>query len=241
MKLTTILFDLDGTLLPMDNDSFTKGYFKLLASKMSTYGYKPEQLVDAVWAGTAAMVRNNGSQSNETVFWDKFSEIYSKEKTLKDKAIFEDFYAKDFGAAKTLCGYNKKAEKTIQKVKELGYRVALATNPIFPKIATESRIRWAGLSPEDFELCTTYENTCYCKPNPEYYRDIAERLGVQPEECLMVGNDVTEDMIAETVGMKVFLLSNCLINKERKDINQYPRGSFEQLLQFIKNERMECL
>ena len=241
MKLTTIIFDLDGTLLPMDNDYFTKGYFKLLASKMSTYGYEPKQLEDAVWAGTAAMVRNNGSQSNETVFWDTFSEIYGKEKILKDKAIFEDFYAEDFETAKTLCGYNKKAEKTIQKVKQLGYRVALATNPIFPKIATESRIRWAGLAPEDFELCTTYENTCYCKPNPEYYWDIAERLGVQPEECLMVGNDVTEDMIAETVGMKVFLLSNCLINKERKDINQYPRGSFEQLLQFIKKERMECL
>ncbi|MGN0180729.1 MAG: HAD family hydrolase, partial [Monoglobaceae bacterium] len=88
---------------------------------------------------------------------------------------------------------------------------------------------------------TTYENIGYCKPNPEYYREIAKRLGVQPEECLMVGNDVTEDMIAETVGMKVFLLSNCLINKERKDINNYPRGSFIQLLQFIEKDRMECL
>ena len=65
MKLTTILFDLDGTLLPIDNDAFTKGYFKLLAVKLAPHGYEPKQLVDAIWAGTAAMVKNDGTKSNE--------------------------------------------------------------------------------------------------------------------------------------------------------------------------------
>lgn len=232
--IKAVLFDLDGTLLPMDQDEFTKGYFKLLAAKLAAYGYEPKQLTDTIWAGTAAMVKNNGKQSNEAVFWEKFSEIYGKEKALKDKSLFDDFYAQSFDEAKSFCGYHAKAAETVRTAQQLGYRVVLATNPIFPKSATESRIRWTGLSPEDFELCTTYENTCYCKPNPEYYRDIAERLGVQPEECLMAGNDVAEDMIAETVGMKVFLLTNCLINKERKDINLYPRGSFDQLLNYIR-------
>ena len=54
-----------------------------------------------------------------------------------------------------------------------------------------------------------------------------------------MGNDVTEDMIAESVGMKVFLLTDCLINRERKDINYYCRGSFDQLLQFIL-QNAEC-
>ena len=71
MELTTVLFDLDGTLLPMDNDEFTKGYFKLLAQKMGPYGYEAGQLVDSIWAGTAAMVRNDGTQSNEAAFWEK--------------------------------------------------------------------------------------------------------------------------------------------------------------------------
>ena len=119
----------------------------------------------------------------------------------------------------------------------MGLRVALATNPIFPAVATESRIRWAGLEPEDFELYTTYENIGYCKPNPDYYREIAKRLGVQPEECLMVGNDVTEDMVAQSIGMQVFLLTDCLINKERKDISLYPRGSFLQLLDHIETHQ----
>lgn len=232
MKITTILFDLDGTLLPMDNDEFTKGYFKLLAAKLAPHEYEPKQLVEAIWAGTAAMVKNDGKQSNESAFWKKFSEIYG-EKMVADKPLFDEFYEKDFQKAKELCKVNPKAAIAVHTVKEMGFQVALATNPIFPASATERRIRWAGLEPEDFELYTTYENIGYCKPNPDYYREIAKRLGVEPEQCLMVGNDVTEDMIAETVGMKVFLLSDCLINKERKDIDQYKRGGFDQLLEYI--------
>lgn len=234
MKLTTVLFDLDGTLLPMDNDVFTKGYFKLLAAKLAPYGYEPKQLVDAVWAGTAAMVKNDGKSSNEEKFWQKFSEIYG-EKAVTDKPIFDEFYAKEFQNAKSECGYNPKAAETVRKVKEMGLRTVLATNPIFPHKATESRIRWAGLKPEDFELYTTYENTGFCKPNPDYYKDIINRIGVNADECLMVGNDVTEDMVAKTIGMKVFLLTDCLINKAEKDISEYPNGNFDQLMVFIQN------
>ena len=107
--------------------------------------------------------------------------------------------------------------------------------PIFLAAAMKFRIRWAGLQPEDFELYTTYENSCFCKPNPDYYRDILKKMNITAEECLMVGNDVTEDMVAKTLGMKVFLLTDCLINKNGKNIDDYPNGSFEQLTDFIKN------
>ena len=239
MKLTTALFDLDGTLLPMDNDAFTKGYFKLLAAKLAPHGYDPRQLVDGIWAGTAAMVANDGSQSNEAAFWKKFAGIFG-EKALADKPLFDEFYEKEFQTAKGLCGLNPNAAIAVHTVKEMGLRVALATNPIFPAVATQSRIRWAGLEPEDLELYTTYENIGYCKPNPDYYREITTRLGIRPEECLMVGNDVTEDMVAGETGMQVFLLTDCLINKERKDISVYPRGSFRQLIDFIESQCREC-
>lgn len=233
MKLTTVLFDLDGTLLPMDNDAFTKSYFKLLAAKLAPYGYESKPLVDAVWAGTAAMVKNDGKSSNEEKFWQKFFEIYG-EKAVTDKPIFDEFYEKEFQKAKSVCGYNPKAAETVRKVKEMGLRTVLATNPIFPHNATESRIRWAGLEPEDFELYTTYENTGFCKPNPDYYKDIINRIGVNANECLMVGNDVTEDMIAKSIGMKVFLLTDCLINRSGKDISEYSNGDFDRLIDFIK-------
>ena len=136
-----------------------------------------------------------------------------------------------------MCGYNPKAAEAVRLAKEIGFRVVLATNPIFPAVATESRIRWAGLTPADFELYTTYENIGFCKPNPSYYLEITSRLNVAPEECLMVGNDVTEDMAAKSAGMEVFLLTDCLINREGKDIAQYRHGDFDRLLGFLREEK----
>ena len=110
----------------------------------------------------------------------------------------------------------------------------LATNPLFPAIATRQRIRWAGLEPEDFQFVTTYENSRFCKPNPEYYRDLLDKLGKDPESCLMVGNDVDEDMIpARAVGMEVFLLTDCLLNRSGADISSYPQGGFTELKDFL--------
>ena len=238
MKLTTILFDLDGTLLPMDNDAFTRGYFRLLAAKLAPHGYEPKQLVDGIWAGTAAMVRNDGSRTNEKAFWDKFSGIFG-EAVLEDLPLFEEFYEKDFQAAKDFCGFNPDAAATVRAVKELGLHAVLATNPIFPAVATRSRIRWAGLQPEDFELYTTYENIGLCKPNPDYYREIMKRLGVRPEECLMVGNDAPEDMAAAETGMRVFLLTDCLLNRDNRDISVWPHGGFPQLMDYIKSQCRE--
>lgn len=238
MKLTTILFDLDGTLLPMDNDAFTKGYFRLLAAKLAPHGYEPKQLVDGIWAGTAAMVKNDGSRTNEKAFWDRFSSIFG-EAVLEDLPLFEEFYETDFQAAQAFCGFNPDAAATVQAVKALGLRAVLATNPIFPAVATRSRIRWAGLTPEDFALYTTYENIGLCKPNPDYYREIMRRLGVRPEECLMVGNDATEDMAAAETGMRVFLLTDCLLNRENKDISTWPHGGFPQLMDYIESQCRE--
>ena len=85
-NLKAVLFDLDGTLLPMDNAEFTKGYFKLLAARLAPLGYEPKQLVDAVWAGTAAMVKNDGSRSNEAAFWARFTESYG-ERALQDLPV----------------------------------------------------------------------------------------------------------------------------------------------------------
>ena len=232
MRIKTVMFDLDGTLLPMDQDQFTKYYFGLLAKKLAPYGYNAEQLVSGIWAGTAAMVKNNGSCTNEEAFWKKFCALMG-EKVLEDKPLFEEFYRVEFQGARASCGFAPQAAGLVKKLKAAGCRVLLATNPIFPAIATENRIRWAGLEPEDFELYTTYENACRCKPNPDYYRDILSSMKLDPSECLMVGNDATEDTAAGLAGMQVFLLTDCLINEENKDISQWPHGGFDELEKFI--------
>ena len=232
MSITTVLFDLDGTLLPMDTDTFIKAYFGGLAKKMAPHGYDGEKLIGAIWSGTKAMIVNTGEKINEEIFWDVFASIMGSE-ICNDQKYFDEFYANDFCKVKDFCGYDPRAAKAVKSIKEKGFRIALATNPFFPSTATEQRIGWTGLSPTDFELYTTYENSHYCKPNPDYYREVMSKLGVTAEECLMVGNDVDEDMMAEGLGMKVFLITDCLINKKNKDINAYPHGSFEQLLEYI--------
>lgn len=234
MKITTVLFDLDGTLLPMDQEVFIKAYFGGLVQKLAPHGYGKDAVIGAIWTGTKAMIKNNGERLNEAAFWEEFCKIFG-EIALQDVPIFDEFYAHDFCNVQKACGFSPKAAETVRKIKEMGFRVALATNPLFPSTATEQRISWAGLMPDDFELVTTYENSHYCKPNPDYYKEVMDKLGVTPNECLMVGNDVSEDMIAEELGAKVFLLTDCLINKEEKDISQYPNGSFEELIDYVES------
>ena len=231
--INNILVDLDGTLLPMDQDKFANGYFSRLVKKLAPFGYEPKKSVDGIWAGTAAMVKNDGKRTNEEAFWIKFEEIFGKE-ALNDKPIFDEYYRNEFNEVKSDCGFNPAADKTVKKLKEKGFKLILATNPIFPAVATESRIKWAGLDRNDFELYTTYENSCYCKPNLDYYRNILVQLKVSAEECLMVGNDVQEDMIARELGMQVFLLTDCLINKTGTDISVYPHGGFNTLAQYLE-------
>lgn len=233
MPITTVFFDLDGTLVPMDQDVFVKDYFSRIAAKLAPHGYDPKKLIDTIWRGTEAMVRNDGSKTNEETFWEFAVSVYG-DKIVEDKQFFDEFYETEFDKIKSVCGYDAAAAEIVYGLKERGYRVVLATNPIFPARATQWRIGWAGLKPEDFELYTTYENSRFCKPNPDYYRDILNQINVEPDECIMVGNDVSEDMIARKLGMKVFLLTDCMINKHDEDISKYPHGGFDELAEFLK-------
>jgi HAD superfamily hydrolase (TIGR01549 family) len=227
-----VLFDLDGTLLPMDHDVFLKEYFSLLAKKLAPFGYQPNELIRAILHGTEAMVKNNGIRTNEEVFWNDFTKIYG-EHARTHEPLFADFYAIDFQKIQNFCGYDSRAASIVSDLKDAGTRVILATNPIFPAIAIESRIRWAGLTPEDFEFYTSYENFGYSKPNIAYYRELLNRRGLFPKDCVMVGNDVDEDMVAEQIGMQVFLLTDCLINKSGTDISDFPQGNFDDLREFL--------
>ena len=232
--ITAVFFDLDGTLLPMDQDVFIQAYIGGLAKKMAHHGYDPKKLAKALWAGTGSMVENDGTVPNDEVFWKTFNAVYGKECRV-DEPLFDEFYRNEFQDVAKSCGFAPEAAEVIELLKSMGIRRVLATNPLFPAIATQSRARWAGLSVEDFELITTYENSSFCKPNLDYYREILGKLNLQPEQCLMVGNDAAEDMVAKQLGMQVFLLTDCLLNKHNEDISQYPQGGFPELITYIRS------
>lgn len=232
--LTTVLFDLDGTLLPMVQEDFVRAYFAKLASFAAPYGYEAKTLVDTLWKGTAAMVQNDGAKTNREAFWDSFASVFG-EQARAHEAAFEEFYATDFNLAQNACGFAPEAAETVEFLKAKGIRRVLATNPIFPAVATQARIRWAGLHAENFEFITTYENSRHCKPNPAFFADILDRIGCRAEECLMVGNDAVEDLAAQRVGIPVFLLTPCLINPKERDLSDVPHGDFAALKQELKD------
>jgi FMN phosphatase YigB (HAD superfamily) len=57
-----------------------------------------------------------------------------------------------------------------------------------------------------------------------------------PEETIMIGNDSLEDMAAMGLGVKTFLVTDCLNNKNDIDINQFDNGSLKDLYEKIKND-----
>ncbi len=194
--ITTILFDLDGTLLPMDTELFTKKYFKELAIKLKDY-FTPEEITKNIWGSTKYMISNvDSNKTNEEAFFEDFYERIEHEAEVLNP-IFEDFYEKDFNNIKSVASQNKYMINAVSLLKEKGYNLVVATNPLFPERAVLHRIEWAGLNVEDFMFITSFEKMHYCKPQLKFYEEILTNINKKPTNCLMVGNDIEEDMIAK--------------------------------------------
>ena len=232
MEQTAILFDLDGTLLPMDNQVFIETYMKLLALKVAPMGFEPKALIKALWKGVDGMVHNQGGQTNEQVFWDIFAgQLGERVKELLPE--FTHFYTHEFDQAKAVVGYQPLAGEAVKLARQKADRVILATTPQFPIEGVLTRMKWAGLSPEWFDDITYYSNMCYCKPNPDYYRAILEKYDIRPENALMIGNDVNEDIIgAEKAGLGTYLVTDCQIGDDSSIFA--PSGTFADLIEYLE-------
>ncbi len=226
--IDTILFDLDGTLLSMDQDEFIKSYFGLLGKYAASQGWDQRETMRVVGAGTKAMMTNDGSMTNEERFWKVFTEATGRERKRAEE-IFLHFYENDFEALSSLSVKKPESAGTVRKMRQKGLRTVLATNPLFPRIATEARIRWAGLTAEDFDWITTYENSRYSKPSPDYYREVLAAIGACPQNCLMVGNDIEEDMCTAQLGMQVYLVTDHLIDTRGKGVEGFRHGTLKEL------------
>ena len=231
MSIKHILFDLDGTLLPMVQDEFVKFYMPLLAKSYTDAGVSidPKKFIGAVWAGYEAMVKNDGSRTNREAFWS-YIEPELPLPTEESEKIALNFYADEFNQAICTTKPTPVSDQIVKRAKERGFETYLATNPVFPRCATLNRIRWAGLDAE----ITTYEKCTYCKPNPEYFRGILEEFRLDPAECLMVGNDVGEDLSIRTLGVKTYLVTDTMENKKNLPIESEYTGALSDLLEFIE-------
>jgi FMN phosphatase YigB (HAD superfamily) len=231
-KYDAVLIDLDGTLIDIDLEKFIKAYVDVLSGRFKDYISRSD-FIAHLFGSTSVMVENSDPQkSNSDVFYEDFCKRigFGKEEILP---IIDDFYRNDFPGLSCWGKELPHAAKVIEAARSGNQAVVLATNPIFPPAAVYHRMDWAGLEPGQFELITTMDNMHFCKPNPQYYLEIAEKIGCRPERCLMAGNDTLEDLVAGEVGMETFLVEDFILERYGVEPVSDYRGSLEDLAIFL--------
>ena len=234
-KITTILFDLDGTLIGMDQDEFIRLYFATLLDKLAELGYDKKTMLGVLETCIVNTKYNDGRCTNEERFWQTFNELTDGPNEELGAALIE-FYNKDFHSVLAgSCTPYPRANDILDCARRNGFRIILATNPLFPAVATHARIRLGGMDPSDFEYITAYENSSHCKPNPDYFRELLEKLGIAPDECVMIGNDTRDDFSAHALGIPVFVNTDGLINRDNVDLSLHPHGGADELISYIES------
>lgn len=204
--MRAILFDLDGTLLDLDLQRFLRDYFGAL-ERTTRAALGPEAggdtFMGAIRAATNKMMTLHPGQTNRSVFCAEMLAATGIDLDV-EWAVFESFYRDVFpgliGQARPARGAREAVETAIA----LGLRVAVATNPIFPREAIDHRIAWAGLHDIPFDVITSFEFMESCKPHATYFAQTARLLDVSPADCMMVGDDRMLDMPAADIGMRTF-------------------------------------
>lgn len=234
--LKNILFDLDGTLLPMDQKKFVKKYTDILSIKLKEHNLDADKIIEALIQGMRTIVRDNsGIYTNKEVFWKTFNRIYPVDQAMIE-SIFFDFYDKEYSQIKDIVVPNPIIKESITLLRQKNYNLILATSPVFPEIAVVNRLKWSDLDPEDFSYITTFENSNYAKPSIQYYEDIFNKLKILPQESIMVGNDLHEDGIIEELGVDCYLITDFLINRHNTKKKTKWMGSFLDFHSMIQNQ-----
>ncbi len=231
-----MLFDLDGTLLPLDTDTFLDQYVRLITKHFAAE-IDPQLFARQLMASSYAMIGNkDGKHTNQAKFFaDFFPKVDRHPEELMPK--FEHFYREFFAELGKSTQATPIARQLVLQALDMGYKIVLATNPVFPREAVEQRMQWAGIADLPWELVTSYEDTHFCKPNPHYFQEILDRLEAKPEQCVHVGNDMDEDMAAVDVGISVVIADDYLINRHNKPMTGCLfHGSLQQVLDWLKSQ-----
>ena len=212
-----ILFDLDGTMLPIDTAIFLGAYLKLLGNSFADVA-PPEVFARHVMESTMATMSDSSSElTNKEKFMQRFLPRLDKpEKELLPR--FELFYREQFPLLARYAKPSPSARVLAQSALDKGYGIIMATNPVFPREAVLERMRWAGIEDLPWTHITSYEHTRYCKPNPQYYLDIVSAIDAEPSQCIHIGNDMEEDFAATRAGMPVVMVSDFLINRGNRPL-----------------------
>ena len=228
-----ILFDLDGTLLPMDMDYFLEKYFAAISSHFSRQ-VDQKKFIDSLLKATGSMIKNNGELTNKEVFTKEFFKMLPELNQEEALESFDEFYKQKFPSLGDNINKDPQTMKAIEILNDNNKKLILATNPVFPIEAVESRLKWIGLSSDHFDFITCYSNMHYCKPNLKYYQEILDKMEISSESSLMVGNDEMEDMVSSKLGINTILIKDNLKESEQGYEPDW-QGSREEFYREIRN------
>jgi len=199
-------FDFDGTLALLNEDRFFNDYFKSLGDFL---GMNPEELAKRITLIIREItISADGFRNNYERFMESFTKKFGGNAEEWEK-IFKKFY--ESSHFKRLSNHFLPNNRVIMYMRERrkeGYKIVLATNPVFPRVAIAERLSWIGLREEDFDLITSMEDFHYCKPDPRYFLEICSKISEKPENCVMVGDDDEMDGACEDVGIKFIKVSS---------------------------------
>ncbi len=240
----TLLLDLDDTLLYTNLDKFIQAYFYSLSKHMASYGIG-EGFANVLRNATRQMMLNTRpdvtlQEAFDAAFFPALQPLLppnmksSTEKARQDhpvsKAIMQ-FYEEVFPALRNVTQLRPQARTLVEEALQRGMRVAIATNPLFPQIATQQRMEWAGLPVNEFpfEVVSTYENFHFAKPHPAYYAEVLSQIGYPEGAVVMAGNELRDDIEgALRLGLATFWVKpegKELIRDGISDPNLTPHGS----------------
>jgi len=227
-----ILFDLDDTLLRNEMNTFVDAYWRTLLPKLSA-PYPDHNMKQAILDATQAMIR--AKRSTRTLR-EVFIEVFQQQTRLDFQdlePVFMDYYRNEYRQIRDHTQLIPGALSVLKAAQDITPIIVLATIPIFPRIAILERMLWAGIDQFPFCMITSFENMHAGKPNPEYYQEIADTLDVKTSSCLMIGNDLVDDMVAAKVGMKTFLVTDYINRREESSIVPDYQGSLQELTAFF--------
>ena len=224
-----LLADLDGTLLPIDLSFFFERYLNALTPHFQDWTDAP-LFIKHLMASTMKMVQDSDpTLTNADVFWNDFPVRMGRDREELEP-VFNNYYSTDFPKLKQYVPELSLARELMDKALDLGLELIIATNPIFPEMVIHERLKWIDCADLPLKFVTSLENMHYCKPNPLYFQEIIDRLSIQPDECLMVGNDMEEDLPAGLVGIKTFLVTDFLIDRGSGQFTPDYQGTLKELI-----------
>ena len=201
--IKTVLLDMDNTLIHNLDEVFARHYIQLAQRTLAVDLGIPDIARTLKQIMFELSSPRDGTINNYQHILDVLQNASAKSRSHVE-ANLHHFYDQAYCTLEPLVTPVPFAADLIQTLIAQNFRVVIATNPIYPSVGLRQRFHWGGLG--DFEskvaFITDAETMHFAKPDPAYYAEIVARLGVEPDEALMVGDNPINDIrAAYSVGL----------------------------------------